>query len=74
MTRAPGNALRCELAVDYVFFDLDGTLVDSLPGIQFAVEAALHDSGMRAPETPLKNLIGPPIRSILQQLAPQSYG
>jgi phosphoglycolate phosphatase len=58
--------------VDYVFFDLDGTLVDSLPGIQYAVEAALYESGIRPSEPCLKNLIGPPIRSILKQLAPQS--
>jgi phosphoglycolate phosphatase len=72
MTRALGKTLRGEVVVDHIFFDLDGTLVDSLPGIQYAVEAALRESGIHPPESDLRNLIGPPIRSILQQLAPQS--
>ena len=48
-----------------VIFDLDGTLVDSLPGIQWSVEAALAACGIPAACPDLKPLIGPPIRVIL---------
>jgi phosphoglycolate phosphatase len=48
-----------------VIFDLDGTLVDSIPGIQWSVEAALAACGMPPVCRDLKPLIGPPIRDIL---------
>ncbi len=49
-----------------MFFDQDGTLVDSLPGIRYAVEAAIQ-----APCPDLGRMIGPPIRSILRSLVPE---
>jgi phosphoglycolate phosphatase len=52
-----------------VIFDLDGTLVDSLPGIAFSAIHALNECGMPAPECHIRPLIGPPIRSILSVLA-----
>jgi len=54
-------------AIDSFFFDLDGTLVDSLPGIEQSVRAAV--SG-RVPS--LRPLIGPPIRSILRSIRPRA--
>jgi phosphoglycolate phosphatase len=48
-----------------VIFDLDGTLVDSIPGIQWSVDAALEACGMPRSTRELKPLIGPPIRDIL---------
>jgi phosphoglycolate phosphatase len=48
-----------------VFFDLDGTLVDSIPGIQWSVDAAMEACGMVRSVHDLKPLIGPPIRDIL---------
>ena len=48
-----------------VIFDLDGTLVDSIPGIQWSVDAALAECGMPSVSGDLKPLIGPPIRDIL---------
>jgi phosphoglycolate phosphatase len=48
-----------------VIFDLDGTLVDSIPGIQWSVEAALAACGVPTLHRDLKPLIGPPIRDIL---------
>src|SRR5437773_1817542 len=48
-----------------VIFDLDGTLLDSLEGIQWSVEAALAACGMPPVCPGLKPLIGPPIRAIL---------
>lgn len=53
----------------HVVFDLDGTLVDSLPGIQWSVEAALAETGIPARHRDLKPLIGPPIRRILAELS-----
>jgi phosphoglycolate phosphatase len=52
-----------------IIFDLDGTLVDSLPGIQWSVEAALAACGVCAGVSDLKPLIGPPIREILAAVA-----
>jgi len=48
-----------------VIFDLDGTLVDSLPGIQWSVEAAMKSCGMFGVCPDLAPLIGPPVRTIL---------
>ena len=48
-----------------VIFDLDGTLVDSLPGIQWSVARSLEACGLAPLSRDLKPLIGPPIRSIL---------
>jgi phosphoglycolate phosphatase len=53
----------------HVVFDLDGTLVDSLPGIQWSVEAALAEAGIPMRHRNLKALIGPPIRQILAELS-----
>lgn len=50
-----------------IFFDLDGTLVDSLPGIEYAVDSALGEWRLARTES-LRDRIGPPIRSILQSV------
>jgi phosphoglycolate phosphatase len=50
-------------------FDLDGTLLDSLPGIGFSVEAAFRACGLTMGEVDLRSLIGPPIRTILERMA-----
>jgi|SRR5208283_2653943 len=50
-------------------FDLDGTLVDSSPGIAWSVEQALAECGLPPLSVDLKPLIGPPIRSILATVA-----
>jgi phosphoglycolate phosphatase len=51
--------------IENFIFDLDGTLVDSLPGIEDSVRFAVS-----SPIPPLRSLIGPPIRSILRCLEP----
>jgi phosphoglycolate phosphatase len=51
-----------------VIFDLDGTLVDSIPGIQWSVDAALAACAMPPRTCSLRPLIGPPIREILSAL------
>ena len=55
---------------DAVFFDLDGTLLDSLPGIGFSVQHAFNACSLQPQHTDLRSRIGPPIRVIFSQLAP----
>ena len=55
-------------SIQNFFFDLDGTLVDSAPGIEFSVRAALAELGFDNSSANLRALIGPPIRIILQRL------
>jgi phosphoglycolate phosphatase len=52
-----------------VFFDLDGTLLDSLPGIIFSAQAAFTACGLPQREVDLRGLIGPPIRTILANMS-----
>ena len=52
-----------------VLFDLDGTLLDSLPGIQYSAEAAFRACGIEVGKASLRSLIGPPIRTILERMA-----
>jgi phosphoglycolate phosphatase len=49
-------------------FDLDGTLVDSLPGIEDSMRAAFVACGFPFPEVDLRRMIGPPVREILARL------
>jgi phosphoglycolate phosphatase len=51
--------------ISHVLLDLDGTLVDSLPGIEYATARALDSLGITPPPFHLRSLIGPPIRDIL---------
>lgn len=52
-------------SIRLLVFDLDGTLVDSLPGIAFSIDAALRAFGFPASQRELAPLIGPPVREIL---------
>ena len=52
-----------------IFFDLDGTLLDSLPGIEFSIDQAFSICGLPKRNIDLKQLIGPPIRTILAHCA-----
>jgi phosphoglycolate phosphatase len=58
--------------IDAVLFDLDGTLVNSIPGIEYALQEALR---LAAPESvrPLNILthIGPPIGAMIRQMLPE---
>lgn len=51
--------------VRHALFDLDGTLVDSLPGIAWSVNQALRANRVAPLSRDLRPLIGPPIRDIL---------
>ena len=53
-----------------LIFDLDGTLVNSLPGIEHAVDCALSECRMPPRTRTLAPLIGPPIRQILGCILP----
>lgn len=56
---------------EYVFFDLDGTLSDSAPGIINSVIYALSKMGVEATDREaLKRFVGPP----LQESFPMYYG
>ena len=52
-----------------LIFDLDGTLIDSLPGIEHSVRSAFVQCGIPCPQLDLGRMIGPPIHSILAQAA-----
>ena len=51
-----------------VAFDLDGTLIDSLPGIEFSIGVAMARCGISQKKIDLRSIIGPPIRVILGKL------
>ena len=51
-----------------VLFDLDGTLLDSLPGIESSVRAAFLACGREMPPVDLGAEIGPPMRTILRRI------
>lgn len=55
-----------------IFFDLDGTLLDSLPGIAFSIEQAFAICGLPMQPIDLGEAIGPPIRTILALAATQA--
>jgi len=48
-----------------LLFDLDGTILDSLPGIEYSVRSAFGACQLRMREEDLRRIIGPPIRTIL---------
>lgn len=50
-----------------ILFDLDGTLVDSLPGIAWAAQTALTDMCPGAELPDLRTFVGPPIREIFRR-------
>ena len=55
------------MQIENILFDLDGTLIDSVGGIQFAIEGAI---GSVLPDLKIPNFklsIGPPIRELLEQ-------
>lgn len=51
-----------------VLFDLDGTVVDSKPGILASCHAALRALGHRPDSLNIDNLIGPPLEEILSEI------
>lgn len=52
----------------FVLFDLDGTLVDSLPGIAYSMNQACRALNIAPPSADLRSLLGPPIKAIFSKL------
>lgn len=54
---------------DIVLFDLDGTLIDSGPGIISSITYALKNEGIKIPDkTEMRRFIGPPIQKGLMEI------
>lgn len=53
-----------------LIFDLDGTLIDSCPGIQASLAVAFRAAGRVLPATDMRTVIGPPIRVIAARIDP----
>jgi phosphoglycolate phosphatase-like HAD superfamily hydrolase len=53
-----------------LFFDLDGTLIDSCPGIAAALALAFRAAGRTMPAADLRAVVGPPIRIIATRIDP----
>jgi phosphoglycolate phosphatase len=56
--------------VQSFIFDLDGTLVDSCPGIQSSLSTAFVAARRAMPATDIRTVIGPPIREIAARVEP----
>jgi len=57
------------MTLEHVIFDLDGTLIDSAPGIAWSIDEALHSCGLAAADCDVARLIGPPVREILASVS-----
>ena len=55
-----------------VIFDLDGTLVDSVTGVQHAMQTAWQAVYPTIPCPDVRNLMGPPVREMFRRLAPSA--
>ena len=53
-----------------VLFDLDGTLIDSAPGIFDSFDFTLAQYGLNVPQEQLRRFLGPPLRESLAQMLP----
>jgi phosphoglycolate phosphatase len=56
--------------INALVFDLDGTLIDSTPGINGALRTAFQSVGRTMPEVDLRRVIGPPITVIARHIEP----
>jgi phosphoglycolate phosphatase len=56
--------------INALVFDLDGTLIDSVPGIGSALRTAFQSVGRTMPEVDLRRVIGPPITAIARRIEP----
>lgn len=64
------NANRKLMPIENIIFDLDGTLVDSLPGIEYASRCAVDSVCPQRSLFELRPFIGPPIRNIFRRIFP----
>jgi len=61
-------AMASPIKAGWLFFDLDGTLADSLPGLQASIVDALRSGGRQLRVENLRPYIGPGVRTILKNL------
>ncbi len=59
------------MKAEWFFFDLDGTLADSLPGLEASIVEALASGGRTLRVGSVRPYIGPGIRTILKNLEPE---
>ncbi len=52
---------------DFVFFDLDGTLLDSKPGVVHSIDYALNQAGVPHTQEILDGMVGPPFRVSMKE-------
>ena len=57
------------MSLNTIIFDLDGTLVDSAPGILAAYQIAFDQCGMQPTRALESSLIGPPLRDTMAMVA-----
>ena len=62
------------MRIENIIFDLDGTLVDSLPGIEYASRCAVDFVYPERGSFELRRFIGPPIRDIFRRIFPDIEG
>jgi phosphoglycolate phosphatase len=55
-------------AKPYIIFDLDGTIIDSLDGIQQSVDFVLQEQGLARNPLDMRGRIGPPIERIFESV------
>jgi len=55
------------MSVENILFDLDGTLIDSSPGIEYSIINAVSAVIPQKNISGIHHLIGPPVRQILKQ-------
>lgn len=61
------------MSFELILFDLDGTLVDSSPGIVNSFQYALQQFNLHATSERLISMIGPPVVEIFQTLYPEVF-
>lgn len=52
---------------DAVFFDVDGTLIDSAPGILYTMEESFRHMGTDVSQVDLRQYMGPPLRKTFSE-------
>jgi phosphoglycolate phosphatase len=62
-----------ELYYSAIIFDLDGTLIDSAPGIEYALAEAIHQviPDKQINSDNLRQCIGPPVREVVRNIFPE---
>lgn len=67
---ASNHRLASLAGFEALVFDLDGTLIDSAPGISASLKAAFRFAGRNMPRAEVRSVIGPPIGVIARRIEP----